>query len=85
MSGPKIHRREYEPRIRQFWSRFSPARGIEVPGGAGPAVHPEIEDPELMVLFSGRMSICCSPTRPIVLALEHLTIEVLHVPSDEQP
>jgi spoIIIJ-associated protein len=87
MSGPKKYTvEEYEPRIRQFLEPVLASAHLELKFQVAPGrtVHPEIEDPELMVLFTGQdVDLLLANKAELMLALEHLTIEVLHVPSDE--
>lgn len=46
--------------------------------------HPEIEDPDLMVRFSGPdVDLLLANRAELLLALEHLTMEVLHLPSED--
>jgi spoIIIJ-associated protein len=50
----------------------------------GVSLHPEIENPDLMVKFSGRdVDMLLENRAELMLALEHLTLELLRVPSDE--
>jgi spoIIIJ-associated protein len=87
MSGPKKYTvEEHEPRIRQFLEPVLASAHLELKFQVAPGrtVHPEIEDPQLMVLFSGQdVDLLLANKAELMLALEHLTIEVLHVPSDE--
>ncbi len=87
MSGSRKYTvEEHGPRIRQFLEPVLAAAHLEmkfevVPGRT---LHPEIEDPQLMVQFSGQdVDLLLANKAELMLALEHLTLEILHVPSDE--
>ncbi len=77
---------EHGPRIQQFLEPLLASAHLElkfeiVPGRTA---HPEIEDPHLMVQFSGQdVDLLLANKAELMLALEHLTLEILHVPSDE--
>ena len=77
---------EHGPRIRQFLEPVLSSANLElkfevVPGRTA---HPEIEDPHLMVIFTGQdVDQLLANKAELMLALEHLTQEVLKVPSDE--
>lgn len=50
----------------------------------GEAPHPEIEDPEVVVRFSGPdVELLLENKAELLLALEHLTMEMLHLPSED--
>ena len=87
MSGPKKYTvEEHGPRIRQFLEPVLASAHLELKFevASGRTVHPEIEDPQLMVLFTGQdVDLLLANKAELMLALEHLTIEILHVPSDE--
>ncbi|MBI4876206.1 MAG: single-stranded DNA-binding protein [Acidobacteria bacterium] len=52
--------------------------------GPGATPHPEIEDPEVVVRFSGAdMEILLENKAELLLALEHLTMEMLRMPSED--
>lgn len=87
MSGLKKYTvEEHGPRIRQFLEPVLASAHLElkfevVPGRTA---HPEIEDPHLMVLFSGQdVDLLLANKGELMLALEHLTLEILQVPSNE--
>jgi spoIIIJ-associated protein len=87
MSGSRKYTvEEHGPRIRQFLEPVLASTHLElrfevVPGRT---LHPEIEDPQLMVQFSGQdVDLLLANKAELMLALEHLTLEILHVPSDE--
>lgn len=87
MSGLKKYTvEEHGPRIRQFLEPVLVSAHLELKFDVAPGrtVHPEIEDPQLMVLFTGQdVDLLLANKAELMLALEHLTIEILHVPSDE--
>ena len=87
MSGLKKYTvEEHGPRIRQFLEPVLASAHLELKFDVAPgrSVHPEIEDPQLMVLFTGQdVDLLLANKAELMLALEHLTIEILHVPSDE--
>lgn len=77
---------EHGPRIRQFLEPVLSGAHLELKFEVAPGrtVHPEIEDPHLMVLFTGQdVDLLLANKAELMLALEHLTIEILHVPSNE--
>ena len=52
--------------------------------GPGESLHPEIENPNVLVKFGGRdLDILMENKAELLLALEHLTVEVLHLGSDQ--
>ena len=51
---------------------------------AGANLHPDIEDPDIVVRFSGAdLDFLMANKCEALLALEQLTLEILHAPSDE--
>ncbi|HEU0123375.1 MAG TPA: R3H domain-containing nucleic acid-binding protein [Bryobacteraceae bacterium] len=87
MSGSRKYTvEEHGPRIRQFLEPVLAAAHLELKFDAVPGrtVHPEIEDPHLMVIFTGQdVDLLLANKGELMLALEHLTLEILDVPSDE--
>lgn len=87
MSGPRKYTvEEHGPRIRQFLEPVLAAAHLEMKFDVVPGrtLHPEIEDPHLMVQFSGQdVDLLLANKAELMLALEHLTLEILDVPSDE--
>ncbi|MBL8240014.1 MAG: hypothetical protein JNM66_21515 [Bryobacterales bacterium] len=87
MSGSRKYTvEEHGPRVRQFLEPVISGANLELKFDVVPGrtIHPEIEDPHLMVLFSGQdVDQLLANKAELMLALEHLTLEVLHVPSDE--
>lgn len=87
MSGSRKYTvEEHGPRIRQFLEPVLASAHLELKFEvlAGRTMHPEIEDPHLMVQFSGQdVDLLLANKAELMLALEHLTLEILDVPSDE--
>lgn len=87
MSGPRKYTVEdHGPRIRTFLEPILETAGLELSINVQPGrtAHPEIEDPDVMVLFTGEdTDILLANKAELMLALEHLTLEILDVPSDE--
>lgn len=76
---------EHGPRIEAFLRKIIDLAGFdldfEVAAGDNP--HPEIEDPELVVRFSGPdVDLVLGNKGELLLALEYLTMEALRMPSD---
>lgn len=77
---------EHGARIHQFLEPLLASAHLELKFNVAPGrtLHPEIEDPHLMVHFSGQdVDLLLANKAELMLALEHLTLEILHVPSDE--
>lgn len=87
MSGSRKYTvEEHGPRIRQFLEPVLSQVGLEVTMDIVPGrtMHPEIEDPHLMVTFRGEdVDMLLANKAELMLALEHLALEILDVPSDE--
>jgi spoIIIJ-associated protein len=87
MSGARKYTvEEHGPRIREFLEPVLEAAHLELKFDVlpGRTLHPEIEDPHLMVQFSGQdVDLLLANKAELMLALEHLTLEILDVPSDE--
>jgi spoIIIJ-associated protein len=87
MSNAKKYTVEaYGPQIETFLGDLIAKAGLELSFVVSPgtSLHPEIENPELMVKFSGRdVDMVLENRAELMLALEHLTLELLRVPSDE--
>src|SRR5258707_567668 len=50
----------------------------------GPHAHPDLEDPDVVVKFSGSdVELLLANRAELLLALEHLTMEVLGIPSED--
>ncbi len=76
---------EHGPRIEAFLRKVIGLAGFDldfdVATGENP--HPEIEDPELVVRFSGPdVDLLLANKGELLLALEYLTMEALGMPSD---
>lgn len=74
------------PRIEQFLRNVLDKAGLELTFTVTPghSLHPEIENPQLMVKFAGRdVDLVLENRGELLLALEHLTMEMLRVPSEE--
>lgn len=76
---------EHGPRIEAFLRKVIGLAGFDldfdVATGENP--HPEIEDPELVVRFSGPdVDLVLANKGELLLALEYLTMEALGMPSD---
>ncbi|MBI2687764.1 MAG: hypothetical protein HYX27_15745 [Acidobacteria bacterium] len=87
MSGSRKYTvEEHGPRIRHFLEPVLATAHLELKFDVvhGRTLHPEIEDPHLMVLFTGQdVDLLLANKAELMLALEHLTLEILGVPSDE--
>lgn len=76
---------QHGPRIRSFLSSIIDKAGFELDIDLAPGEnpHPEIEDPELVVRFSGPdVDLLLANKAELLLALEYLTMEMLHMPHD---
>lgn len=86
MSDPKYTVTETGPRIDDFLRRLIDACNFDlnfdiVPGAS---TNPEIENPELTVKFKGGdIDLLLSNRAELLLALEHVTMEALRIPSDD--
>jgi spoIIIJ-associated protein len=87
MSGPRKYTvEEHGPRIREFLEPLLEKARLNVSLAVvpGKTLHQEIEDPDIMVDFSGDdVDMLLANKSELMLALEHLTLEALDVPSDE--
>ena len=76
---------QHGPRIRSFLTSILEKGGFELDIDVAPGEnpHPEIEDPELVVRFSGPdVDLLLANKAELLLALEYLTMEMLHMPHD---
>jgi spoIIIJ-associated protein len=76
---------EYGPRIQEFLEPLlkKAGFGLRFESVAGAHLHPDFEDPEIVVKFSGEdVDLLLANRAELLLALEHLTMEVLHIPAD---
>jgi spoIIIJ-associated protein len=77
---------EHGPKIEAFLEKLFKIAGwdlkVELAVGSDP--HPEIENPDIVVRFSGRdLELLQENRAEALLALEHLTIEALRIPHDD--
>lgn len=73
------------PQISAFLKKIFAAGGLDLTFdiAAGESPHPEYEDPELVVRFDGAdVDMLTANKGELLLALEYLTMEALHIPSD---
>jgi spoIIIJ-associated protein len=77
---------EHGPKIDGFLKKLLPLMGISVQYemAENETMHPEFENPDIRVKFSGRdVDDLLSNKTEMMLALEHLTLEILRVPPEE--
>ncbi|MEZ5404304.1 MAG: R3H domain-containing nucleic acid-binding protein [Bryobacteraceae bacterium] len=77
---------DHGPKIEAFLNRILPLAGLDVAFelGEGETIHPEFENPEIRVKFSGPdVDELLSNKTEVLLALEHLTQEALHMPGED--
>jgi spoIIIJ-associated protein len=77
---------ETGPRIDKFLRPVLKSGGfdLEFEIAAGESADPEIENPEVIVRFSGRdVDILLANRAELLLALEHVTMEALAIPSED--
>jgi spoIIIJ-associated protein len=77
---------EHGPRIDGFLKKLLPLLGVDVAYEMAEheTVHPEFENPDIRVKFSGRdVDQLLANKTEMMLALEHLTLEILRVPAEE--
>ena len=85
MNGRKYTVQEIGPRIEAFLAPVLGGAGFEASFevAEGEHSHPEIEDPEIVVRFRGAdVDLLLANRAELLLALEHLTMEALHVPAE---
>ena len=83
---PKYTVAETGPRLDNFLRTVLSAAGFDVTWEIveGSSIHPEIESPEVMVKFSGEdVPELLSNKAEVLLALEQLSMESLHMPSED--
>ncbi len=86
MDKPKYTVEELAPRLEAFLGPLLRLTGFELffDLAEGGHTHPEIEDPEVVVRFSGEdVGLLLGNRAELLLALEHLTMEALRVPSED--
>ena len=74
------------PRIRGFLGSVIAESDFELSFeiADGPHTHPDLEDPEVVVRFSGPdVDLLLGNKAELLLAMEHLTMEMLRMPADE--
>ena len=77
---------EHGPRIDAFLKKLLPLMGFDVTYAMAEneTMHPEFENPDLRVKFSGRdVDELLSNKTELILALEHLTLEMLRVSPED--
>ncbi len=77
---------EHGPRIDAFLKKLLPLMGFEVTYSMAEneTMHPEFENPDLRVKFSGRdVDELLANKTELILALEHLTLEMLRVTPED--
>ena len=77
---------EHGPKIDAFLKKLLPLLGIDVhyEMAEHETVHPEFENPDIRVKFSGRdVDQLLSNKTEVMLALEHITLEMLRVSPEE--
>jgi spoIIIJ-associated protein len=77
---------EYGPKIEVFLSKVLPLTGLDVSFelAEGETIHPEFENPDIRVKFTGEdVGDLLSNKTEVLLALEHLTQEALHLPGED--
>src|SRR5678815_1459367 len=77
---------EHGPKIDAFLKKLLPLLGVDVryEMAENETVHPEFENPDIRVKFSGRnVDDLLANKTEMMLALEHLTLEILRVPAEE--
>lgn len=85
MSEHKYTAAEIEPRIHEFLKPVLRHAGFHLTLEAveGAHTHPDFEDPDVVVKFSGEdVDLLLANRAELLLALEHLSMEVLHVPAE---
>lgn len=86
MSEHKYTAANIEPKIQEFLGPVLQRAGFELRLEAveGTHAHPDFEDPEVVVKFSGDdVDLLLANRAELLLALEHLAMEVLHVPAED--
>ncbi len=86
MSQQRYTISEHGPKIDVFLKKLLPLLGVDVryEMAERETVHPEFENPDIRVKFSGRdVDQLLANKTEVMLALEHLTLEILRVPPEE--
>ena len=77
---------EHGPKIEAFLKKLLPLLGVQVEFemAENETLHPEFENPDIRVKFTGRdIDQLLANKTEMMLALEHLTLEMLRVPSEQ--
>jgi spoIIIJ-associated protein len=77
---------EAKPRIEQFLNRIFPLAGfkLEYTVAEGETPHPDFENPDVLVRFSGPdVDLLLANKAELLLALEQLTMEAMGMPAEE--
>ena len=86
MSDKKYTVDSVAPKIDQFLKPLLKQAGFQVnyEAAEGESVNPDFENPEVVVRFSGHdVDLLLANKAEVLLALEYLTMEALHIPSDD--
>ena len=86
MSDKKYAVETVAPKIDQFLKPLLKQAGFQVmyEAAEGESVNPDFENPEVVVRFSGHdVDLLLANKAEVLLALEYLTMEALHIPSDD--
>lgn len=86
MTAPKYTVEALEPRIRQFLSPLLARAGLRLRYqiAAPDNPHPDFENPEVVVRFTGPdVELLLANRAELLLALEHVTMEVLRMPPED--
>lgn len=86
MSEPKYSISEVGPDIEDFLDAVVDLAGFDLDFevAEGPHAHPDLEDPEVVVKFSGDdVELLLANRAELLLALEQITMEVLGIPPED--
>ena len=86
MSEPKYTVEEVGPDIEEFLNTVIHLAGFDISFQVteGQHAHPDLEDPDVVVKFSGPdVESLLANRGEVLLALEHITMEVLGIPSED--
>jgi spoIIIJ-associated protein len=75
-----------QPKLAQFLDPLLSRSGFELNYELSPgqSAHPEVENPEVTVRFTGEdTDLLLANRAELLLALEHLSMEVLHIPPED--
>jgi spoIIIJ-associated protein len=84
--GPRYSAAELGPRLEAFLKPLLRTAGFELQFDVaeGEHAHPDFEDPDVVVRFRGPdVDILLENHAEVLLALEHLAMEILAIPADE--